>query len=118
MLPTPREWRTEHNSIPTIHPGKVFTSTPPLPASGYRFENNELSGELNFSQSGGLNVPIIVKNNTAKSLRIPSGSGYTNTLTNNVLQDGYFDTSGANRTLLAFLKWIIYRLIEKSQLLK
>lgn len=88
-------------SVGLAHGSTVFTSALPLPASGYRFENNEVSGEFFFRQGGGLNVPIIVNNNTAKSLRIPSGSGHSYTLTNNILQDGYFDTSGANRTLFS-----------------
>jgi hypothetical protein len=101
-------------SIGLSHGSTEFTSTPPLPASGYRFENNELSGEFFFRQGGGLNVPIIVKNNTAKSLRIPSGSGHTYTLTNNILQDGYFDSSGANRTLFSNNSIINGRIYDSS----
>ncbi|HPT31921.1 MAG TPA: T9SS type A sorting domain-containing protein [Prolixibacteraceae bacterium] len=88
-------------SIGLLHGSTVFTSTPPLPASGYRFENNELSGEFSFRQGSGLNLPIIVNNNKAKSLSVKSGAGHIYTLTNNTLQDGYFDTSGANRTLFS-----------------
>jgi hypothetical protein len=88
-------------SIGLLHGRTVFTSTPPLPASGYRFENNEVSDEFSFRQGSGLNVPIVVHNNTAKSLSIKSGAGHIYTLTNNILQDGYFDSSGANRTLFS-----------------
>jgi hypothetical protein len=88
-------------SIGLSHGSTEFTSTPPLPASGYRFENNVLSGEIFFRQGSGLTVPIIVRNNTAKSLNALSGSGHIYTFTNNVLQDGYSDSSGANRTLFS-----------------
>jgi hypothetical protein len=88
-------------SIGLSHGNTVFTSTTPLPASGYRFENNELTGEFFFKQGNGLNVPIIVRSNSAKSLSIKSGASHTYTLTNNILQDGYFDSSGANRTLFS-----------------
>ena len=88
-------------SIGLNHGYTEFTNKVPLPASGYLIENNEVTGELFFRQGGTLRTPIIVRNNKAQSLNIKSGGGFIYTLTGNTLQEGYFDSSGANRTLFS-----------------
>lgn len=85
-------------SIGLAHGVIKFTQAAPMPASIYRIENNDVTGDIFFQQGSGLNIPISVHNNKARSLQIASGGGFSYLITNNVLQEGYFDRGGANWT--------------------
>jgi hypothetical protein len=93
-----------------------LTQNQPQPEYSHKIENNEINNGINFScaASPNLNTKFKIYNNKIGSVRISSGSGHTYLITDNEIQNGIEDLSGACWTTIAHNEIINGRIIDKS----
>jgi len=103
-------------SIGLKHGAISVTEIDPVPEYTYLIEKNDVAGAIGFAQGGSptLSTNIMIRDNEVGLIGLSSGAGHTYSITENTIQGGIADASGANWTTISDNTIVNGRIIDVS----